>query len=282
MIFEKIDLGQSEAIKCRSYRLLSFDIPFHYHPEVEIVYIKCGNGKLFLRDSITDFKKNDLFIFGSDTPHLFREDKSTLQNYIDIEVIHFNNELISKMSHLQEFKLINTLISESQNGIKTNVDSNQEIINLLQVIIDTNGLSRYVNLLLFLHNLKSENLVKLISNTSPISQNEGVPERLSRVIKYILNNYTTELSLTTATKIANMNKSSFCRYFKLHTRKSFSKYVNDLRIDYSIRLLLEGHLSVSEISYECGFNSVAYFIKQFKKSKKITPNKYKTAYINTD
>jgi len=77
-----------------------------------------------------------------------------------------------------------------------------------------------------------------------------------------------------------MSKTAFCRYFKTKTGKTFQQYLNEFRVSYACKLLIEGNLSIKEISHKCGFASPTYFNRQFKSVKAETPREYLSKYQN--
>ena len=77
-----------------------------------------------------------------------------------------------------------------------------------------------------------------------------------------------------------MNASACSRSFKRVHRKTFSKYVNEIRIGYACKLLIENDLNISAIAYETGFNNLSNFNRQFKMIKKISPSAYIKKHIN--
>ena len=95
---------------------------------------------------------------------------------------------------------------------------------------------------------------------------------MKRVNKFLLQNYNKEISLELVASIAMMNKTSFCRYFKIQTGKTFSTFINDLRIHYSKKLLIGGTYSIKRIAYEVGYNNPTYFTKLFTLKNAISPN----------
>ncbi|HMH32420.1 MAG TPA: AraC family transcriptional regulator, partial [Puia sp.] len=68
---------------------------------------------------------------------------------------------------------------------------------------------------------------------------------------------------------------AFCKYFKMRTKKTFSFFLNEVKVSYACRLLAEGNLNVLQICYESGYNNLSNFNRQFKRITKMTP----TAYI---
>ena len=73
-----------------------------------------------------------------------------------------------------------------------------------------------------------------------------------------------------------MSPVSFNRFIKRRTGKTFIEYVNDTRIGYAARWLIEKELSIAEIAFKCGFNNIANFNRVFKKNKE--PEKAIKAY----
>jgi AraC-like DNA-binding protein len=91
---------------------------------------------------------------------------------------------------------------------------------------------------------------------------------------YLNTNYQRKIELETVAEIANLHPAAFCRFFKEKTGKSLSEYVNDMRIGYACRLIIEGKMSVSQISFESGFNNLSNFNRTFKRHAKMTPTEY--------
>jgi len=99
-------------------------------------------------------------------------------------------------------------------------------------------------------------------------------ERMHRIYHYLLDNFKKEISLEEMAALANLSPSAFCRYFRKHTRKTLSGFVNDLRISYACRLLQQKEMSVLQICFECGFNHISYFNRQFKQQMGVSPLVY--------
>jgi AraC-like DNA-binding protein len=83
-----------------------------------------------------------------------------------------------------------------------------------------------------------------------------------------------KIPLKTIASVANMNPSAFCRYFKTRTKRSFSQFLIELRLQQATTMLLDSTLTIDRISLECGFESPSYFYRTFKKYKGITPAAY--------
>ena len=103
-------------------------------------------------------------------------------------------------------------------------------------------------------------------------------DRIKKVYEFIQENYSRKISLEEISELVNMSPVSFNRFIKKRTGKTFVSYVNDTRISFATRLLIESEKSIGEICYECGFNNVANFNRIFKKNKNSTPSEFRKEF----
>ena len=103
----------------------------------------------------------------------------------------------------------------------------------------------------------------------------GVQQRVPRLMTYIQENFRTEISLQAAASTAGFEVHSFCRYFKALTQRTFSEFVNELRVGFASQLLQQNDLSITQVGYESGFTNISYFNRSFKRIRGITPKAYR-------
>ncbi|WP_142784097.1 AraC family transcriptional regulator [Changchengzhania lutea] len=280
-MFEQIEIGASQSLKIKKYHISNIDIPYHYHPEIEIVLILSSTGKVFVRNSMVVFKPGNLFIFGSNVPHLLINDKIYHNDELEVRllVIQFHPDLFGNhLFNLPELINVQKLINNSNAGIKLESNKNWSKKNAIVDLLNTNNIERFTKILLMLDRIQRKHKFQFIDKFIECSDSIDIPIRIQNVNRFLLQNYHREISLDEIANIANMNKSSFCRYFKVHTNKTFSEFLNELRVDYASKLLIEGSLSISSIGYEVGYNNLPYFIKRFYKIKGINPKEYRAKY----
>ena len=99
-------------------------------------------------------------------------------------------------------------------------------------------------------------------------------ERLQKVYSFIDENYSKKIALDDIAASINLGKEAFCRYFKKNTGSTFTNFLNQYRITQAKRLLLTGR-NIGETCYECGFESLSYFNRTFKKISGENPSDYK-------
>jgi transcriptional regulator GlxA family with amidase domain len=165
-------------------------------------------------------------------------------------------------------------------GLDITAKTNKVISEKLEQIVTLTGLRRWFCLLEMLVILSESKDLKPICKTSFIGKNEKEAQRLCLVFDWILNNYTTDLRVTEAAAICNMSENAFSRFFAQRTRKTFSAFVTELRLNKAAKLLKENELPVTEICYECGFNNISNFNRQFLRQYEVNPVKYRKMFLS--
>ena len=160
-------------------------------------------------------------------------------------------------------------------GLKFSGTSNQEIGELMLEMSTSVDLDKLLLLLKILGLLCKHPHAQTIASPGYINHfAEERDARLDKVYDYVMKNFQKEVAVQDLAALASMNKSSFCRYFKKTTQKTFTGFLNDVRIGFACKLLTEMDMNVSEVSYRCGYNNISYFNRQFKKKKGMSPSDY--------
>ncbi len=141
-------------------------------------------------------------------------------------------------------------------------------------IIELSPAEQSIRLLDLLNQLSLTKDKKILSSTDMRQYSSKNSERLDTVIKYISDNYINYIGLNDVADIACMTTNSFCRFFKKMTNKSFTQFLNEVRIRNATRLLVQENLPVSEVGYMVGYKSVTNFNRQFKQITGKTPKGY--------
>ncbi len=129
-------------------------------------------------------------------------------------------------------------------------------------------------LLLVLRTMKQ---VEMIQTTPP----QNKIKRLQEVFEFIHKNYTNPIPLEILAELACMSAEYFCRYFKQVTGVSPMNYILRYRIDQAKDLLVNSSMSITEISFQVGFNSSSYFNRMFQRFTRMNPKKFRQTYSTT-
>lgn len=121
-------------------------------------------------------------------------------------------------------------------------------------------------------------LVEVLANVRHSDHPAVYSEAVSQVIALVEEDYREELNLKTIAEQLHLNVVYLGQLFKKETKKSFSQYLNQIRIKKAQQLLLYSPLPISEIAEKIGYNNTNYFSKMFKKLNGITPKEFRDQY----
>jgi AraC-like DNA-binding protein len=277
---EKIESNINHSFHVSHLKVDYFPSMHHYHPEVEILLVINGTGTRYVGDSVEPFFPGDLVMIGPNVPHEWCSDKNTGTGQSEAIYLLFNTEIMGNdFWNLPESKIILKIIQKSQRGIKLTGKTLEEGTLLMKAIDTSYGFSRIIQLLTILELIAFGNEYQYLA--SPVIQNEIDDRdsiRLNKVYKYAIDNLHEKISLDKAAGIANLSTPAFCRYFKKRTNKSFMQFLNEIRIGEACRFLVNENNSVADICFNCGFNNISYFIRQFKKITGYTPLDYRKKF----
>jgi len=276
-ILEKIqaDFGSSFLIK-RFYNDAPTARPsWHYHPEIELVYIAEGSGKIHIGQHLSYYSDGALLLIGSNVPHVGFVDRMTI-NEEEIVSLFKVDFLGIDFFNSPELHKINQMLERSVSGIRFADHMLRPIGNNLKELLEMTPFNRlfyFIKLLNEMADCKDYELLN--ADAHYLISNQQDNDRMDQIFKYVRRNFDSEISLEEISKRVNLTVPAFCRYFKKSSTKTFIEYVNEFRIVHATKLLSEKQLSLSEISLDCGFNSQSHFIKQFKKVTGQTPSEYR-------
>lgn len=271
---QKLPLSEHSSFLADTFITPYFETPWHYHSEYELVLIIKGSGKRFVGNHVSDFEEGNLTFMGPNVPHLFRKEYSHEPG--GSLVIHFREEFLgNNFLAIPEMQKIKLLFERSKMGIQINGNTRTEIAGQMNNILALRGMNRLISLLQLLTYLADSSEYELLSNLDSSSQTNKDSDRLNKVFDYLMTHFAEDIQLEKVAEIANMSYSGFSRYFRNRTKKTFSHFVNEIRIGYACKRLMECDISVSSVCFECGFNNLTNFNEQFKKIIKVTPHQFK-------
>lgn len=260
-----------------------FTVPWHYHPEIEILLVVKSTGTSYIGDSIKTFGPGDVCLIGDNLPHWWKSDDKYLEEgsrlNINAHVIQFSKDVLLQFLALPEMAPIRLLLERSRCGIRFMGESRIKIEKMIRTIFLENGLKRISGLLLLLEAMSTEEEFEYLAS-SGFSKSILTSDfqRFNAVYEYIIHNFPRPITLDEIARKAYMTPSAFCRYFKKRTGKSFSVFLYEFRIGHANRLLAETDIKISTIAHECGFNNLSNFNQQFKKVTGYTPQAYRSKY----
>ena len=252
---------------------------FHHHQELQITKIEKSHGTLLIGNTATAFEAGDLFIIGANVPHSFRNHPSFYKrktNEARSLSIFFNAQSFGEgFFDLPELKKVKTLLKKADYGIRIEGKTKMLVSSKIEEIQPATGLSRLLLLLQILDLLSASEDITLLSNVPYFIPSESLESsKLEMIFQYVLDHYERPIKLSEVANISNLSISAFCRFFKSRTRKTFSRFVNELRISIACKQLLSSDHSISEICYMVGFTNLSNFNRQFRLITGHSPSKF--------
>lgn len=281
---EIVSSDKNTALIVKQYLQDFFTSPRHYHREYEIAFIEESHGKLFVGNNVVDYKQGQIFIFAPRLVHCFKTRKGSIKENKKAKatIILFRKEFLGEdFYNRKESFLLNKLLSDAEEGIQL-INPDPKIIDLIKNLSGKEGLTLVIDLLSCLDYLSKCTDYKLLTVKWFKKQYFVLKDnRLNEILDYIEMNFG-KINYKEITQIAKMTKPAFSRYFKNKTEKTFTQYVNEIRIANARKFLLETNKKIIDISTGCGFQNLTYFNRMFKQINNITPKHFRDIYSSPE
>lgn len=256
-----------------------FDFPIHFHPEYELNFIHNGKGvRRVVGDSLQEIDDLELVLVGPNLVHGWELHQCKNTNIHEI-TIQFHNDLFDdKLLSRRIFKPIKDMFNRSNHGILFSKKITKELMPRIMKLSKIDSIDYFLELISILQDLSNSRNQRLLSTYISENKNFENSEKIKVIYEYVQENFSRKITLAEISAMVNMSPVSFNRFIKKRTGKTFIDYINDTRISYATRWLIETDLSIGEIGFKCGFNNIANFNRVFKKVKNCTPSDFREEF----
>lgn len=274
--------------KHRSFRVFAHGYPYytvrwHHHPEFEIHLVTATEGNCFVGDYIGRFGPGQLVMLGPHLPHNWVSEVpkgcSVPERCI---VLQFGSDFIEGLqAQFNELQELDTLLKAAAFGLQFSPGVAEQARPLLSALCDSpGGLTQARLFLQLLELLAGDARAHRLSGVAYNAEESefDTARSVEMVLKYLRQNYMLNVSEAELARLANKSPSAFSRAFRRTVGVPFVKYLNELRINAACELLTGGSLSITEICYQVGFNSVSNFNRRFAASKGMPPMAFRRRF----
>jgi AraC-like DNA-binding protein len=277
----KVPLKPESSFSINQNKEGNFYNQWHFHPEIELIYIHKGRGTRFIGNDVHRFEPGELCLFGSNLAHMWRCDpeyfveNSKLK--AEVTVIYFHHDFLGdKFFNIPELKHIDSLLEKAKQGIKITGNTKLQVKPLIDKLAEAKGLEKIITLLAILEKIALSKENEYINNLyHPVKIEKSEADRLNKVLQHISDNFQRKITLPEIASVANLSAKAFCRYFKLKTRKTFYNFLLEVKVAHACNLILEKKMTIFEVCYDSGFNNLSNFNRYFKKLTNKTPLEFK-------
>jgi AraC-like DNA-binding protein len=269
-----------EAFRYQEDRGAHFYDQLHQHPEIQIMLIQQGEGTLIAGDYVGRFGPGDLYVIGSGQPHVFRNDRNYFEAKSKLNVravsLYFNEKYWGDpFWQLDEMKMVRKFSARASRGLqwigKSKLEISQDILRLKKVH-GVEKLILFLSLLMKFCDPKSTRPLAVTPAGNGFNPEEG--KRMNAILSFTFRESHRKIYLREVAAMASLSAEAFCRYFKMHTQKTFTTFLNEVRVSNACQMLLKKDTPIQDVCYRSGFNNVSNFNRMFKRVIGKSPSKY--------
>ncbi|MEQ8475066.1 AraC family transcriptional regulator [Fulvivirga sp.] len=253
---------------------------WHFHPQYELVYIDGADGVRNVGENVSKYEGNDLAFIGSNIPHL-NFDYGVKTKY-EIRVLHLDADFLSHaLNKVPELQSVQALFARASHGIAFGERTKQLVGQKILTLHEMEHFERFVEVLKIFKILgDAEDSFLLHDEPVRTQHTRKDHNRLKTVYALIEAEYHRKIDIAEVADLSNLTNESFCRFFKRMTKLTFIEFLNHYRINMAKKLLMQDK-NVTEVCFECGFESLSYFNRTFKKVTGENPLAYKRGMLTT-
>ncbi|KAA1246112.1 AraC family transcriptional regulator [Aquimarina sp. RZ0] len=248
---------------------------WHYHPEIEIVYVNGGTGKRQIGSHMSYYRNGTLMLIGTNLPHCGFTDSLT-GNKSETIIQMLPNFLGNSFFDIPEMSGINTLMEQAKKGIAFHGDTKRRIGARIESLEMLDPFDRLLGIFKILKEMEQTQDYSILNAEGFIIETALQDNnRINLVFNFVQKEFTRQITLDEIADKVSMSVPGFCRYFKKITGKTFIQFVNEYRLVHAAKLLHEKQTSITDICYESGFSNFSHFNKLFKQTTGKTPSTYR-------
>lgn len=272
-LIQKLPLNSATSFVAKTFRTPHFEVGWHQHIEYELILFTEGSGMSFIGNYVGEFETGDIYFLGSNLPHTFQKSGEQITSAV---VVQFRDDFWGDhFLQIPESRNLNKLLHASLHGLKIIGQTKQALATHIKELETAIGFKRVLLLEECLHLLAESKEYSEVSTQEIKELTSKDKQCIDRVFQFTIDSFNNPVSLEQVAAVACMSVPAFCRYFKRSTKKTYTQFLNEVRIGYACNLLQDTQKSVQDICYESGYNSIANFHRQFFKIKSYTPLQYR-------
>ncbi len=266
-----VDVVLREDLKRRSY------LKAHWHEYLQFYYFTCGEAVVECAQNRFCVCCGTIAVINSNEMHYLE----SLSDHLKFYVIRIDPAfLFSSQVDLVQTKYLVPL-SQNRISFQNCISKDPQILNCITNIIEEYN-KKQIGFELAVKSYIYQLIVLLLRNyiSKILSKDEfearcRALKRFDVVFNKIERDYREKMSLSELAGSVNVSPCHFCRTFKQLAGKTATDYINGVRLEKSILLLKQNNLNITEIALECGFDSVNYFSRLFRRNYHISPTEYR-------
>ncbi len=250
---------------------------WHFHPEIELVYVEAEQGIRHIGDHVSTYHGADLALIGSNIPHLNFDYGAKTR--VETVVIQFPPDYFRlSLGLVPEMQLVQNLMERAKSGLAFDGETKRLVGAQMKKIPSLPRFEQFVELLQIFQIL-AQSAEAISLQVRPIASQTVLKqqERMARIHQYVETHFQEKIDTDAMASEVSLTVPAFCRYIKKTTHLTYTDFVNRYRINYAKQLLIQ-HKNVTECCFEAGFESLSYFNRVFKRFEMVSPSQFKNSH----
>jgi AraC-like DNA-binding protein len=246
---------------------------WHYHPAMELACFIAGEGTRFVGDHIAPFAAGDLVLLGEKLPHYWHARGPTAGLAVQWHFPHGH-----PFWSFPETLALTDVFKDAARGLRYTGRTATALAAALQALAHSAGPARLGQLL----HLFALLAAAPAGDVTPLSSRDFVlptatvhQQKIGAAVRHLLANFRDVMRLDEVLRLTGMSKATFARQFKQHSGKTFSEFVNHIRLQAACRELTETDNAVLDIALACGFTQISFFNRLFRRVYRCSPTRYR-------
>ncbi len=248
---------------------------WHFHPEIEMIYIEEGLGKRHIGNHISYFENGDLILIGSNLPHYGFKTRLTGNHQEVVLQVHescFGEGFLDMV----ELSSIKDLLIKSKLGLSYSGETKEKVGESLKSMFYMTPFEKILELVKVLHDLSLSVEYEVLNaeGYSLVASGSDL-HRIDIVYEYVRTHFQSKIQLEEISNAVSMTVPAFCRFFKRSTGKTFVQFLNEFRIAHSCDLIMRNKENIANTAFDCGFSNISNFNRAFKKIVGVSPSEFR-------
>ena len=277
MSIKHINRSERDTYTFFDKRILNPKEATYYRSDVSLLFIQEGCGKLLLNGQKIHFSPGEVIVVGPYVPHQVIHGVNGQITLVVFRMSAMGKEFIN----CRQLVSVRRFLQLSRYGIRCFGDSVGKVFAILESLENSYEFGQVINLLTIINLLSNASNHELLTanplTTPTITKSKTL---ISTIKKYIDDHAHESLHIEDLARKFNMAESTFIRFFKSNMGVSFTKYLNNLRIQNACQLLTNSQQPVATVGNNVGYTCLSNFNRQFRVLMGTTPKEYRRTHFD--
>lgn len=281
LIIEIPPIGERDCYYIQERYKPCFNYPLHKHNVYEFNFVEhCEGARRIVGDSVEVLGEYDLAFVGCNLEHVWEQYECKPGIIHEITIMIPADLFDAKFMEKNCMKPVKDMFENAQVGIAFGMRAIMTVYDRINQIVSSEpSFGTVQTLLSIIYDLAaSGDYHTLASSHYSHAEVPVTSRRIQKLKDYIDSHFNEEIRIEVLADMVGMTPNALSRFFKQRTNRSISNYINEVRLGHATNMLADSTMSIAEISYRCGFNTISNFNRIFKNIKEITPKEFRESY----